>query len=71
MQVTWAAEGTTSPADFVVHVSTDQGANWCQVVNGDPITDFLHATTTQRLCLFPTVCSKLYDGYSFPIPMES
>jgi hypothetical protein len=38
-----------------VHISTDGGANYCEVPNGVPITDFLHADDQQQLCIFPTV----------------
>ena len=55
VQVDW----TSIPSDGLsVMVSTDAGGDYCGVSSGVPLTDFLHVTGAQQLCLFPTVSIK-------------
>jgi hypothetical protein len=46
------------PGALSVQISTDGGSDFCDVNSGVPITDFLHVSGVQQLCLFPTVSLK-------------
>lgn len=56
MQVDWISTPANSIA---VQVSTDNGANFCDVTSGVALSDFLHVSGAQQVCLFPTVSLKL------------